>query len=345
MTEKVYKKIQEVRILWSEIYAQSRYMSFYQSYSWNKILEERFHSRRFSRYMGCCLVYYVFNNKIIVPLVVNKCQKTIYILGQDEVSDYLSFVFSDASQIELIDVIHRLLKIYDGFCFKLDKINQSNPLSIAIRNAEKRFGNVVVEPKKCVYVGTKVETASFYDSLSKSMKQNYRTAKNRLKKNNLNYTVKIDFNKKLSDDEINQFHELYVQRRSDCRADDNTIFLKKILKRLLYCTHLERECDVISEFSKIEPVFLATITIDNQIAAFCEGKVCNNSKVLSIARVATNRHFYEFSPGQILLIDTIEEIRSCIDYFDLTRGNEEYKFRLGGRIHYNYCYEIKSEKG
>ena len=39
-----------------------------------------------------------------------------------------------------------------------------------------------------------------------------------------------------------------------------------------------------------------------------------------------------------MLIEVIESIRDEINCFDLTRGVEDYKFKLGGQLHYNFIF-------
>ena len=118
-----------------------------------------------------------------------------------------------------------------------------------------------------------------------------------------------------------------------------SLCIKKTVKFIARCLRLIGDIDVLSEYSQCDSVFLSTIIINNEIAAYCEGGF-NNNNVLSIARVATNLDYYHFSPGQILLIETIESIRETVRYFDLTRGLEEYKFKLGGCLHNNYKFTI-----
>ena len=116
-----------------------------------------------------------------------------------------------------------------------------------------------------------------------------------------------------------------------------------ILKRILYFSNIERKTDVLSVISVSHKVFLSEINIDGNCAAFCEG-FRDRKGTLTIVRVATNSDYYKYSPGQILLIDTIENIKDSVQYFDLTRGTEEYKFKLGGIVHHNYCYYHTSGK-
>jgi CelD/BcsL family acetyltransferase involved in cellulose biosynthesis len=96
----------------------------------------------------------------------------------------------------------------------------------------------------------------------------------------------------------------------------------------------------LSRYSQLCPVFLAQTFINGELAAFCEGVLCNDGQTLCIARVATKKAYYHYSPGQILFVRAIDEIKNNVRYFDLTRGDEDYKVKLGAKPHANFLFEI-----
>ena len=118
-----------------------------------------------------------------------------------------------------------------------------------------------------------------------------------------------------------------------------------MIKKILLKTGLYKRIDPLTLYSRVCPVFLAQIHINGKLAAFCEGALSVDKNTLYIARVATNKDFYHYSPGQILFINVIDKIKNEIRFFDLTRGNEDYKIKLGAKPHYNYLFnDIKLRK-
>lgn len=342
MQTKIYRKIEEISFLWNDLYRNGMEMSFFQSYEWNNVLEIKFHESKIEN-CGKTLFYYVFDNSIIAPIILDKWKKQITILGQNESSDYLSFIFSQFDEELCIKAISFIIKDYQSYTFLLDKINESNPMVKALKKGLNQF-NIQEVDKECVYVPTQNSKETFYSSLSKRTRQNYRTAKNKIKKDGHSFFLKIE-NDILSEYKAQELYNLYKARREDC--DCRNIILKKILKTLKLLKRFifqKKSVDILTSYSQQTKVFLSEIYIDDELAAFCEGNYNNRADVISIARIATNNKFYFYSPGQVLLIDTIEHIRNKVAYFDLTRGVEDYKFRLGGVRHTNKCFIINNER-
>ena len=86
------------------------------------------------------------------------------------------------------EAILYVLDKFSKYKFILDKINQSNPLANMLQDGIDSIKITEME-KECVYVPTNNGSTSFYESLSKSARQNYRTAKNRLKNQKISKSV------------------------------------------------------------------------------------------------------------------------------------------------------------
>ena len=334
-----YKKISDVEKLWNKLYKSSMEMSFFQSFEWNVALEYNFYGKK-EQYKGRKLLYVVFDECLILPLVINQRKKEITLLGHGESSDYLSFIYGEYNSKIFAEAILYVLNKFSQYKFILDKINQSNPLANMLQDGIDSIKITEIE-KECVYVPTNNGSTSFYNSLSKSARQNYRTAKNRLKKDGHTYQVETEAGK-VNNERAQQLYELYRARRDDCDSRSNlSKTIKKTLKAIVDFVLHKTSTDLLSYYAQQENVFLSEVYIDGELAAFCEGNYNNREDVISIARVATNSKYYIYSPGQILLIETIERIRNSVAYLDLTRGSEDYKFRLGGIRHINNCFTLE----
>ena len=95
---------------------------------------------------------------------------------------------------------------------------------------------------------------------------------------------------------------------------------------------------------KLPNVFYTIIRIDNAIAGFCAGFASRDGKII-LPFVSINSAFKRYSPGGILITETIKYLITNTDYkyFDLSRGNEKYKYDYGGTEHFNFNYEIHPE--
>lgn len=345
MIIKKYNYIAEIEHVWKDLYANNNELSFYQSYEWYRILEHNFVGKRLTKYRNHKLVYYVIDECVILPLVISKSERKLSILGEEEANDYLSIVFRKLDYPFFLSMMKAIAEDNPGYQISFDKINQySSLLPFFIEMCKERKTVLTEEKKECVCIDTAIVTNSYYESLSKSVKQNYRTAKNRLSKDGLLYevtTLITTVDKKLGD----ELYNIYIERRRDCDKRNNAVQLVANAKKTFFHTFgIENSVDPLTEYSMVSPVFLSILRINGRIAAFCEGGLNNRNDSISIARVATSGDFYHYSPGQILLIETIESVRQRIRYFDLTRGKEDYKIKLGGQIHYNYKFTIEEIK-
>lgn len=345
MKVRIHAEIGEICGLWKRLYRGNRELTWFQSYEWNAALERQFAARRITRYGGCALQYVVIDDEFIAPLVIDRLRRRVELLGSREASDYLSFEFTgEMADARLRACTEALLDRFPGYTFAADRIHESSRL-VRIFQQIGRQGRYAVrsETRACVRIDVRAGTESFCSSLSRSTRQNYRTAVNRIHRDGHTYEVLAGFGR-LSEDEGRQLLELHRSRRAACdsrRTAKERILarLREAVKRLLG----EEDVDVLSEYARAKEVFLSIIRIDGCIAAFCEGDLNNDGRTLSIARVAIGEAYCRYSPGQILLLETIEKLRDRLDCFDLTRGTEDYKRRLGGVVHYNHFFELRGK--
>ncbi len=333
----IYNRIEQIKELWKELFEENSDLTFFQSYEWNECLERRFQRLHLIKYPHFHLEYAVLCNSIIAPLIINEKEKKVFILGHDEMSDYLSFVYRDNEIEELDEHIYEIVSYYQGYSIQLSKINESFKMKRAIEHLISCH-NICLETHTtaCVFIPMSFED-SLYTSMSKSKKQNYRTSLNRLKKDGKSYKIETHYGPIKKPLEL-ELYRLYFQRRNEC--DEKKPGLYSRLRYRYGLSKYGNQYDVLSCYASDNPVYLAMIHIEGKLAAFCEGAYSNNRKRLCISRVAINSEYAKYSPGIIMLVDIINKQKSRLDYFDLTRGQESYKYDLGGILHRNYSYTI-----
>lgn len=171
---------------------------------------------------------------------------------------------------------------------------------------------------------------SYYQSLTKHMRQNIRTAYNYLVKNDISYSFEIIKGTNLSKVDENTIMEIYLDRRGDHKKTDS-FFHKLYLKHLHYYTVAHR---------RLECSYFGILRINGKIAAFWSGFANPNKDYISCPRLALDRDFTRCSPGIILLCETakILEQETGMCQLDLSRGNHDYKMRMGGVNYYSHDY-------
>jgi len=337
-----YTDIKYIKVIWEKIYIENELLTPFQSYEWNLLLQQKTTHplNRLLFNLDCKrnIEYQVFsvnNYTLIAPLTIDYKNKMICILGQDDMSDYLSFIFSQNVSVSFIlKCIKKLQYIYRGFQFKFDRIKNDSVFSTCL--LKEKASKVLL--KKCVAVDL---CENRLDKLSKNTRQNIRTAENRIK--NAQFEVNYDyFFQKLDFDTANKLFSLYQERhmKKDPSITLSNKMQKYVINKIKKIFGINK--DILSEFlTNNNNSFVSLISINKTYAAFFAGMVGQNGTIY-ICRAATNIRYLWYSPGDLLLKYTIQNLLEKSNYklLDLTRGDESYKLRFGGDIHYNLCIEL-----
>lgn len=173
----------------------------------------------------------------------------------------------------------------------------------------------------------------YFKSLSKSVRQNIRTSYNRLKRDNHSLTLNLYFgNKELPKNVINKSLSLYLKGQKT-RYNNYGLSHWIHFKYLHYVSKTMRE-----EFS-----FHASLQMDGVIIAMMQGYFDNNRKDIQIPRLAIDSEYSFYSPGYLLICETIKSLflNNEVDSLDLIRGSEKYKLDLGGEKYQTYKCKIE----
>lgn len=192
--------------------------------------------------------------------------------------------------------------------------------------------------KRCKdHVYTKISFGGGYDTyykaLSKHTRQNIRTAYNYLAKKEINYSFEIVKGKGLSRKDENEIMLIYLARRGD-HAKKDSLMHKLYLRHFHYYTVAHR---------KLENSFFGILRINGNIAAFWSGFSNPHKDYISCPRLAVDAKYSRCSPGIILLCETakIMEQSTGMTQLDLSRGNHEYKMKMGGMNYFSHDYILE----
>lgn len=266
-------------------------------------------------------------------------RRGLFLLGSGSDTDYNDLIwFCDTVSIELINCfIHHMLDVSNQDKFWISQILKESYLcSWAIE-----YGAKHIKSNPCVQILINKSYDEYWKQLKKSVRQNIRTAQNRIKKDNKIFkivTLEDDF---ISEEIIQKYHYIYENRRIKKNGKLN-------IKGRIYEINRKRlkaKFDLSMEaMRRIQNILSAYILIDGIMAGYFYGLKDNNGKVC-LMHVAVNDEFSKYSPGMILLSKSLESIfkKKSIKCFDLTNGDEKYKFSLGGVLHSTeyYCFTRK----
>ena len=133
--------------------------------------------------------------------------------------------------------------------------------------------------------------------------------------------------------------------------DHISLFSKRILehsklpKALFIPMKLFKQSDPLSKaLLDYKDKIFAVFYIDNQLAGTINGVISNDGRVI-VTRLSVNVKFGVYSPGGLLINETIKAITSQnianIKSLDLSRGDEKYKYTYGGIEHFNYSFILR----
>lgn len=323
-------EIYDIKDIWERLYNENKELSPFQSYSWNKCLIK---NKVFDGKLNFFVMYKHGEPLIIAPLI--KKNRFFYselsFIGTDTHSDYLNFIYSENLEVEDFEYfINQVLDANWRIIWNLTFINENSRISKYIEKL-----NIIKELYTgiCVKIPIYKTSEEYINRLGKSTKKEIKSKQKYIERDYDNIRFEFYKGKHLEESLINKLMELYCVRREE---KENKLDNKHLRFLLQY-------------FSENSNVFLSCYYIDNKLAAFNLGLLTTTNDICLII-VAIDSKYKRYSVGNILIYNTInhlivenEELQEnslkCT-YYDLTRGNELYKYKCGGVEHNNYYYTV-----
>lgn len=260
-----------------------------------------------------------FKVRAIVPLLKSKGK--YHLFGDVNGFNECGLLYDDCTMLP--EVISLLRRCFGNVEFM--KIDERSPLSGYKGSKTKESKNVDIRFDESF--------DDYFKGLSKSVRQNIRTAYNRLNTDGLLLSMKY-FKPDIAvrgNVPINQLVDLYVKRHTE-RYGVATGRLKQwFLKHQSFATRY---------YIKAPNAFTSVLYINSEVVGFLSGLY--NDKTLIVPRLSIDSEFRRYSPGLILICETIKYLQqnTSIRCLDLSLGEEQYKYQLGGRSHLAYRFNI-----
>ncbi len=308
-------------------------MTIFQSYEWNKMLVNFSIPDDTFNYESRFAVVKANNITILIaPLwiikhsfrIVNK--KGIYLLGREGWSDYLNCIYDVFNDDAMFFLLKQLSKHYNLNQFVFENIKENTCLfSFLKRKIEK----LIISKGVCVSLKLPQSIQDYFLVLSKNSKQNIRTAQNRLNKDK--HVIEYCF------DDLNvDLQRCAVMRKKKLSHQYTKVaYIRKLKYRLMdrLRFHFGSYFPMFDyEYSKIMSAY-----IDGNLCAFFNYVIDDNNKAIMIIAAGTDLNYARYSPGILLMYNYILSIIKDGNYhvLDFTRGDEKYKYSLGGSSTYN----------
>ena len=315
-------------------------MTLFQTYSWFKMLLERYipvDTKDFETIYA--LVESDGQPCMIAPLWIVKRTfrlinfKGVYLLGRCSFSDYLNFVYREFDGKAFDFLLKDLSKKYGVKHVTFEDLRETTSVYLHIIGNYRVSKNV---EHTCVGLELPLSVDDYQNLLSKNSRQNIRTANNRLKKAGKELTFNYD------DRQVDRDRCLEI-RETKMSANSTKLplwykYKYRILNRLRY--HFPSTMPI--KYYSESKLMTAHDEEGNLRAFFCYG-LDSDCKCIRVLAAGTDIEYARYSPGILLMHSFIQNAirEGMVKEVDFTRGDEKYKFSLGGQQRNNHTIKFK----
>ncbi|MBJ2183428.1 MAG: GNAT family N-acetyltransferase [Muribaculaceae bacterium] len=333
------RDFETLKPVWDEL-ARGEEMTFFQSHDWYRMLVSRFpddNSRWLTRFV---VVSSGDGPVMLAPLwvvrrtfnIVNR--KGVYFLGRQGWTDYLNFIYHtfDAGALDFL-----MKCVSRDFGIKSWTLELMKEGTSAFAHIQSRFSFQVHTITKCVALSLPDTVDDYHKSLSKSSRQNIRTAINRMTKDGIEPAVEFSLRDSVDTDTcIAMRAERVQQKNSRIHLGFATALRKRITDALRF------HPPVYFPLADCPATRLLSIKDGDTLMAFFNYGLNPHTRQAVMMAVGTSDAHRRYSPGIVamykFICDAIEN--NSLDSIDFTKGDEPYKYALGGKDHFIHSVRI-----
>lgn len=350
---KEFNTVVQLEKEWKQIASQNN-INYCQSYSWTRYTEIFCSSNFFKRlYFGKIKYFALYREdkcQIIIPVQLNG--KVGNLLGWRTPNDYEGILFSSNL---LKDDIREIFD-YIFSKYSLEKLNCGL--------ITPKQNNIVPLLEYLTTLGYKIEKNDsfnvaltynyenfnhYFNSLSKSTRQNYRTSLNRLNKDKRLFDFYF-YEDKIPEQEVECFLSDHKDRLKTRYLKARSPIVEYVLSptRLLIYGKYRRDGIAALSMRGLNRQILAIMKIDGRNAAYYYGVLCKTQgegERINFFRVCVNeKDFGFYSPGMVLGVEIIKKYQNRFRVYDFTKGDEAYKYKLGCQNEEDFFIMIKNQE-
>lgn len=327
----VYTEFGEIKSLekeWNAMYVENATLyTPFQSYHSNSIYDKVFNLDGIR--LLCKKRYYLVqegNNKVIIPLIVNRLKKNVRDFATYSPIDYYDLISNTNDVIFLRRALALVLSQYNNYSICISRYSDKSLLKNIF------FERIEENKELCAKIILSDTYDAYFSSLSKHQRQNIRTAYNKIKKNNINYYLKEYSGSVIPSSIWQDCQKMYEDR---CNVKDGTVlkwFHNRYKRRSNPVNKIIREIDNNRTF---------VLFFEDKPVAFMSGFFNNDLTVFYVPRLSCNNMYSKYDTGIVLLNEVIKQFYILgIHCIDLTRGGEPYKFSMGGIPHFVFSIKV-----
>ena len=318
-----YTNIYKLKTVWNRLYRSLSDVGPLQSFYPNKIYFDVFRLN-FRRARLTPLFYYVKEREkeAVIPLIEYRKEK---IITEFAPLDYYD-ILSSGEELFTKRALYEVLSQYPDYLFSFNRINERS-------RAYKCLSSIVSEREKCVRIFLpSFGYEDYFHSLTKHQRQNIRTAYNKIEKENIQISLmKFSGGNEISTQVWRDCMRIYEQRRLSQGKIPNSI-----VKRLYY--KISNPLEQIMKRTDNNELYV--LYLNETPVAFMAGLLNKVKTEFLVPMLSCSADYLKFSTGIILINEVIKDlIRENVKSIDLGRGDEQYKYFMGGSEHINHSFK------
>jgi len=305
------------------MYESNQALSVYQSFKYAKIICNNFFPYRMILGVSPMFICFYSNGfpRMVLPLYKKSFKNIYYMFGYKTGCAYLNPIyFSDITISEIADYMRTLKQILGSGKLLITYIQET---SIFFQYITTQFRHYMLTD--CVAINFEDGYDTYLNSLSKNVRQNIRTAYNRLKRNNLSIKLDVRSEASLTKLEFKHVYDIYIGRMGK-RYNKKTTFIHKA-----FIKNFDIGSRAINELNSDVSWYL--LYINDELAGFYNAFLSRDRLEIIVPRLAIAEGYEWYSPGLLLLNESIRYLieNSAVKSIDLIHGLEKYKLDMGGQ--------------
>ncbi len=271
---------------------------------------------------------------MIAPMKKNICNGKLKMLGDIQGCGTADFLFCPDLPDEIARECIKLFIKEAGTKFKLGRINENSLINSWLTQYETSKSSEHL----CVKIKFTEDVDLHLKGLSSSVKQNLRTAYNRMKRDKVEYELRVWLPGSHIEHSIKErIMQLYLKRLLGKykRYKVGNLFYKTY--KTIFYKYIKHDTYSLYELSNS---FHAALFTQGKLMCFMSGFTNHKKTKVVIPRLAIDDTYKFYSPGYMLICETMKRLATdtTIREIDLSRGIEKYKTDLGGELYHTNSY-------
>jgi len=347
MTYKVFKRLTdgELKTIF-HLLQEGDDMTAFQNYEWMKTIDLSFRKNRLRTLFGQIRYLTIFKDSkpvMVFPFHVQRhtlkigkfgYKRGLYLLGQRSYSDYLTPIYQSINIEVLQYAVSVACDYFKLYTIYLGQLREETAIRRLVMSENKLFQTTVTGCEHCVALSFPLTFDEFCKGLSKNLISNLKKQRNRQRRENVHITYELIEGVCQNEHIRQRIGEIHSERFNDKNCGNVNMILGKFLN-VVY-----GGIDEIQHAMSHNPYSWLLLGKNNgEIISYIYG--LKDRHAIRVMQLGFSTEYKRYAPGIITFLEYVKDNYTNLQgsVIDFTRGEERYKYELGGKQHiiYDHC--------